>query len=67
MLGNGPFGCVYEAKNSIFGNSVAMKVIKKDKKNEFDEQEIRNEIDILKKLSHPNIVKIYEFYISENH
>ena len=67
MLGNGSFGCVYEAKNTIFGNSVAMKVIKKDKNNELDEQEIRNEIDILKKLSHPNIVKIYEFYISENH
>ena len=30
-------------------------------------REIRNEIDILKKLSHPNIVKIYEFYVSENH
>ena len=67
MLGNGSFGCVYEAKNTVFGNSVAMKVIKKDKNNELDEQEIRNEIDILKKLSHPNIVKIYEFYISDNH
>ena len=67
MLGNGSFGSVYEAKNTIFGNTVAMKVIKKDKENELDEQEIRNEIDILKKLSHPNIVKIYEFFISENH
>ena len=67
MLGNGSFGCVYEAKNTTFGNIVAMKVIKKDKENKLDEQEIRNEIDILKKLSHPNIVKIYEFYISENH
>ena len=67
MLGSGSFGCVYEAKNTTFGNSVAMKVIKKDKENELDEQEIRNEIDILKKLSHPNIVKIYEFFISENH
>ena len=67
MLGSGSFGSVYEAKNILFGNSVAMKVIKKDKDNELDEQEIRNEIDILKKLSHPNIVKTYEFYISENH
>ena len=67
MLGSGSYGSVYEAKNTIFGNTVAMKVIKKDKENELDEQEIRNEIDILKKLSHPNIVKIYEFYISENH
>ena len=67
VLGSGSFGCVYEAKNTTFGNKVAMKVIKKDKENELDEQEIRNEINILKQLSHPNIVKIYEFYISENH
>ena len=67
MLGSGSFGSVYEAKNTIFQNVVAMKVIKKDPNNELDEQEIRNEIDILKKLSHPNIVKIYEFYISKSH
>ena len=64
ILGSGSFGSVYEAKNTIFQNTVAMKVIKKDPSNDLDEQEIRNEIDILKKLSHPNIVKIYEFYIS---
>ena len=67
MLGSGSFGCVYEAKNVIFKNTVAMKVIKKDPNNQLDEQEIRNEIDILTKLSHPNIVKIYEFYISNAH
>ena len=67
MLGSGSFGSVYEAKNMIFQNTVAMKVIKKDQNNELDEQEIRNEIDILTKLSHPNIVKIYEFYISNAH
>ena len=67
MLGNGSFGAVYLAKNMIFQNTVAMKVIKKDPENELDEQEIRNEIDILKKLSHPNIVKIYEFYMSKSH
>ncbi len=67
MLGSGSFGAVYEAKNNIFNNTVAMKVIKKDPYNELDEEEIRNEIDILKKLSHPNIVKIYEFYISKSH
>ena len=67
ILGSGSFGSVYEAKNTIFQNTVAMKVIKKDPSNDLDEQEIRNEIDILKKLSHPNIVKIYEFYISNSH
>ena len=42
MLGSGSFGSVYEAKNTIFQNIVAMKVIKKDPNNELDEQEIRN-------------------------
>ena len=41
MLGSGSFGSVYEAKNTIFQNIVAMKVIKKDPNNELDEQEIR--------------------------
>ena len=62
-LGNGTFGVVYEAKNVLFNNFVAMKVITK---NEYmDNVLIKNEIDILKKLSHPNIVRIYEFYESD--
>ena len=67
LLGTGSFGSVYEAQNTIFQNTVALKVINKDPNNELDEQEIRNEINILRKLSHPNIVKIYEFYISNSH
>ena len=63
-LGSGTFGVVYEAKNILFNNTVAMKVIKK---NEYmNDLLIKNEIDILKKLSHPNIVRIYEFYESNN-
>ena len=63
-LGSGTFGVVYEAKNTLFNNIVAMKVIKKEKS--MDNLLIKNEIDILKKLSHPNIVRIYEFYESKN-
>ena len=63
-IGSGSFGTVYEAKNLIFNNTVAMKVITKN--DEMDDEYIKNELDILKKLSHPNIVRIYEFYESEN-
>ena len=66
-LGSGSFGSVYEAVNETFNNKVAMKVIRKDPDNRLDEQEIKNEIDIMTKLSHPNIVRIYEFYISNSH
>ena len=64
MLGSGSFGTVYEAKNNLFNNIVAMKII--HKKVNQNNLMIKNEIDILKKLSHPNIVKIYEFYESQN-
>ena len=63
-LGSGTFGVVYEAKNKLFNNKVAMKVIKKNEN--MDNLLIKNEIDILKKLSHPNIVRIYEFYETNN-
>jgi len=63
-IGSGSYGTVYEAKNLVFNNTVAMKVIAKH--DGMDNLSIKNEIDILKKLSHPNIVRIYEFYESEN-
>ena len=43
-------------------NIVAIKSIEKTEDNMVDDLEIKNEINILKKLSHPNIVKIYEFF-----
>ena len=75
LLGKGAFGEVYESKNPIFNNKVAMKIIKKNKEevddfnndiNKNEDDLIKSEINILKKLSHPNIVRIYEFYESDN-
>ena len=75
LLGKGAFGKVFESKNPIFNNKVAMKIIDKNKiqiddNNEIGKNEndyIRSEINILKKLSHPNIVRIYEFYETDNY
>ena len=63
-IGAGSFGTVFEAKNLLFNTKVAMKIIEKEEN--MNETQIKNEIDILKKLSHPNIVRIYEFYESTN-
>ena len=66
LLGKGTFGEVYLVKHYITGIIRAMKVI--DKKNielegeELSDEEILNEINILKKIDHPNIMKIFEFY-----
>ena len=61
-LGSGSYGAVYLAKNVIMDNIVAIKTIEKTEDNMVDDLEIKNEINILKQLSHPNIVKIYEFF-----
>ena len=61
-LGSGSYGSVYKAKNIIMENTVAIKMIEKVQENMIDDMEIKNEINILKTLSHPNIVKIYEFF-----
>ena len=61
-LGSGSYGAVYLAKNVVMDNIVAIKTIEKTEDNMVDDLEIKNEINILKKLSHPNIVKVYEFF-----
>ena len=63
-VGDGSFGIVYKAKNILYNNNMTMKVI--DKNENMDYVIIKNEMDILRKLSHPNIAKIYDFYQSDD-
>ena len=66
ILGQGSFGIVYLAKNKLLNSNFAMKIIKKQIKNEEEDQSIMNEINILRKLDHPNILKINDFFITKN-
>ena len=62
-LGSGAYSSVDLVKNLISQEKRAMKTIKiSEKLSAKDEQEIINEIFILKSLDHPNILKIFEFY-----
>ena len=70
ILGEGSFSKVYEAQNRITDIMRAMKIIKKNmhnsrKKEKIIENELINEINILKTIDHPNVVKIFEFYSNE--
>lgn len=58
-LGSGSFGTVREAFHKTTGNTRAVKILKKS---EQDEEKLFLEVDILARLSHPNIMQIYEFY-----
>ena len=66
LLGEGRFSTVYEAQNRITDIMRAMKIIKKEEHySEEDEKEVINEVNILKTMDHPNIVKLFEFYSNE--
>ena len=62
-LGEGSYGVVWKVEHKQTGLPRAMKkIIKNTSTRRDNEKDILNEIDILKKMDHPNIVKIFEFY-----
>ena len=62
LLGSGAFGKVWLVHHKDIDRDFAMKIIKKRKNRSNDEKEILNEIEILKKLDHPKILKVIDFY-----
>ena len=67
-LGEGAFGLVYLGKHKISGVERAIKNINKDKAKLSTEEEetLIREINILKTLDHPNIMKVYEYFNNAN-
>ena len=67
ILSEDDFSTVYEAQNRITDIIREMKIINKNPGNSYqDEKDLINEINILKTMDHPNIVKIFEFYSNKN-
>jgi calcium-dependent protein kinase len=55
-LGSGSYGMVKKVKHKKLNEERAMKIVKKKAESSI------NEIEILKKISHPNIISIYEIF-----
>lgn len=62
VIGKGAYGEVSLVIDKITGNDRAMKVIPKEGHKGISNPTITTEIQMLKSLDHPNIIKIYEFY-----
>mmetsp|Transcript_6332 Transcript_6332/g.6586 ORF Transcript_6332/g.6586 Transcript_6332/m.6586 type:complete len:535 (+) Transcript_6332:39-1643(+) len=62
-LGEGSYGAVFRVKHKDIGVYRAMKkIFSSSNKDPEKEKDILNEIEMLKSLDHPNIVKVFEFY-----
>ncbi|OMJ68897.1 hypothetical protein SteCoe_33514 [Stentor coeruleus] len=64
VLGQGAYSCVRIAVNKLTGHERAVKSVKKDRltKDMQTYSKFFAEIDILRKIDHPNILRLYEFY-----
>ena len=60
-LGKGAFGSVYRALNWGTGEAVAIKQVRLENLGAADLKNMEMEIDLLKNLNHPNIVKYNGF------
>lgn len=66
LLGEGAFGEVYECYNVHNGADRAVKIIHKDRMCESDYDEVINEFQILKQIDNPNVIRMYEFYDTQD-
>ncbi|OVA06997.1 Armadillo [Macleaya cordata] len=62
LVGEGSFGKVYKGRRKYSGQTVAMKFILKHGKSDKDIQNLRQEIEILRKLKHENIIEMLDSF-----
>ncbi|KAI5434909.1 CBL-interacting serine/threonine-protein kinase 10, variant 2 [Lathyrus oleraceus] len=61
LLGQGTFGKVYYGRSIVTNQTVALKMIDKDKVIKNDQADcIKREISIMKLVKHPNIIQLFE-------
>ena len=63
-IGKGAFSCIYKGYHKYTRETVAIKEISLDTLNKY-ESSLKRETEIMKKLNHPNIVKLYETIIDD--
>ena len=66
-IGKGSFATVKKAKHRATGVKYAVKVMAKKKMAEEDIKALETEIEILKQVDHPNVVKLIDVFEDERH
>ena len=63
QLGKGSYGTVYTVKSRIDSNIYVMKKMELNHLKESQQRECYREVSILRKVSHPNIIKYYASFL----
>ncbi|CAB4392721.1 unnamed protein product [Rhizophagus irregularis] len=66
-IGKGQFGAVYRALHLGTGQMVAVKRIKLEGKMSDEIEQLMHEVELLKSLSHPSVVKYEAFIMTDDH
>ena len=66
-IGRGSFATVKKANFRATGERFAVKVLSKKKMNDDDKTALQTEINILKHVDHPNIVKLIDVFEDDRH
>mgnify|MGYP002631832457 CR=1 FL=1 len=61
-MGCGIFGEVRKCKHSKSNVIRAVKILRKEKMSKFEIERFTHEIEVMKRLDHPNITKLCEYY-----
>ena len=64
-IGEGGYAQVFKGTNKSTGEKIAIKIIAKAKAGSILKY-LKNEIEFMMKINHPNIVKVHEFFEDEN-
>ena len=64
-IGEGTYGVVYKAKDRVTNQIIALKRIRLEAEDEGIPSTAIREISLLRELRHPNIVRLFIFYITQ--
>ncbi|OQR82909.1 calcium/calmodulin-dependent protein kinase [Achlya hypogyna] len=62
VLGEGSYAIVKKARSHASGQLCAVKIFKKESLSEQDDADVLTEVRILRKLDHPNVLRLLDFY-----
>eukprot|EP01134_Creolimax_fragrantissima_P007758 CFRG7758T1 len=65
-LGGGEYSKVYKAQHVLTGETVACKIVNKRRMKDSVRRRLSREIEVLKLLDHPNIIRMYETLETED-